>query len=263
MKLYYSDTMMTPTHPTLIFTTLALILGLGAWTLNPIDPAPLSFSDEFSFLGIVHGKNVLSSLLLSAVGVWGLMGRPRFDHGRDVLISMVICCLSMILAGGSSVWFHLVETQLAQSVTHGLISLVLLNASFALIASQLVLRGRWWLLGSLQLLSVGTVAYQHVYHDQRFLLMSEVFVILLMIFTLLRVWKLSASIYLLFCTMSLGLGWLCGAFDIKINVATAYMISGHTLQHICWILGAACWLRYFILLRPRDLAQLLNKSPMT
>ena len=34
----------------------------------------------------------------------------------------------------SSVWFHLVETQLAQSVTHGLISLVLLNASFALIA---------------------------------------------------------------------------------------------------------------------------------
>jgi len=255
--------MITPSHPTLIFTILALILGLGAWTLNPIDPAPLHFADQFSFLGISHGKNVISSLILSMVGVFGLMGRPRFDRGRDVLVSMVLCCLAMILAGASAVWFHLVETQLAQSITHGLISLVLINASFALIASQLILKGRWWFLGSLQLLSMITVTYQHFYHDQRFLLMSEVFVILLMIFSLLRVWQLSASIYLLYCTISLGLGWLCGSFDTEISVGTSYVVSGHTLQHICWGLGAGCWLRYFILLRPRELIQLLNGSSTT
>ena len=252
--------MMTPTHPTLIFTTLAFILGIGAWALNPIDPAPLTFADSFNFLGISHGKNVLSAALLSAVGVWGLMGRPRFDHGRDVLLSMVLCCLGMILAGAAEVWFHLEESQLAQSVSHVLISLVLTNAAFALIASQLVLRGRWWLLGSLHLLSLGTVAYQHVYHDQRFLLMSEVFVILLMIFSLLRVWRLSASTYLLVCTLSLGVGWLCGSFDKEICAGTAYIISGHTLQHLCWVIGAGCWLRYFILLRPRELSQLLESS---
>lgn len=253
--------MMNPAHPTLIFTVLACILGLGAWALNPIDPAPLNFADTHTFLGITHGRGVLSSLLLTLVGALGLLGRPRFDHGLDVLVSMVLCCLAMIGAGGAGAWFNLVETNLARSVTHGLLAMALMNASFALISSQLVLRGRWWLLGSLQGLAITTVLYQHVRDDQRFLLMSEVFVLLLMIFSLLRVWRLSASIYLLICTTSLGIGWVCGVYDMEIFLSTHDVISGRTLQNLSWGVSGACWLRYFILLRPRELAQLLPNSP--
>lgn len=252
--------MMNPAHPTLIFTTLAFILGIGAWMLNPIEPAALEVADTFNFLGITHGKSVLSALCLTLMGVLGLLGRPRFDHGLDVLVSMVLCCLGMMSAGGTCAWFHLAETPLARSVTHACLALALTNASFALIASQLTLRGRWWLLGMLQLLALSTVAYQHIQNDQRFLLMSEVFVLLLMIFSLLRVWRLSASIYLLFCTISLGLGWLCGLWDKEIFEQTNYWVSGHTLQHLSWSVSGGCWVRYFILLRPRELAQLLPNT---
>ena len=252
--------MFNPAHPTLVFTLLALMLGLGAWTLNPIEPIPFTFVDQATFLGISCGKNVLSGLLLSVVGVFGLLGRPRFDHGLDVLVSMVGCCLGMILSGAASAWLHLMPSPLTRSVTHACLSFALINASFALIASQLPLRGRWWLLGSLQGLIASTVLYQHFYHDQRFLLMSEVFVILLMVFSLLRVWRLSASIYLLGCTLALALSWFCGVWDTQVFAVTQQIVSGHSLQQFLWAVSGGLWLKYFIQLRPRELAQLLQPS---
>ena len=248
---------MTPTHPTLLFTSLAVILGLGALLLPPIDPPSSSFADTFTLWGISHGKNVLSAFILTITGIYGLTCRPRFELATEVLTSMVICCIGMVVAGPVGAWFHLSLSSTSFIMTHVIMSLALLNASFAIIATQLPLKGRWWLFAGLQCIALLSVMYEYVYRDQRFKLMAEIFCVLVIIFSLLRVWRISASKYLLWCLLSLCSSWLVGSLDNEISQWSSYLVSGHTLQHLLWAGAGFFWLRYFTLVRPRDLSELL------
>ena len=245
---------MNSAHLTLSFVILALLSTLIAWYIPPLELIPPHFADEEVFLGLPRGKNVLSALMLSLVGLLGLLGRPRFGHGRDVLLSVMLCCLSMILAGGVNAWAHLEPSPLARSVAQGLLSVSLINASFALVTSQLSVQGRWWLLGSAQLLALMSSLYHYDQQEHRFTLMLDLFAGEVLIFSLGRAWWSGLAqrsiIYLFLCLLLLIGGWLCIYYDQWVWRISSMILSGQTLAHLLWSGVGACWLRYFIFWRP-------------
>ncbi len=244
---------MTPSHPTVLFTSLAIMLGVGAWALNPLEAQLVSYADEFSFLSIPNGKNVLSGILFMFVGVYGLTRRPRFDLGRDVLVSMALACISLMAMGGAISWYHFAPTLLTRLIAHLVMSLAIMNTAFALVSAQLPLKGHWWLLISCQAVAVATPMYEYWYSDKRYLLMSEVFLVLLVLFSLIRVRSVHYSRYLSRSLIALCLSPLCDYWDQSISKASSYLISGHTLQHLLWSLSALLLLRFLIVIKPSEL----------
>ena len=234
-----------------------MILGLGALILSPIPMTPLKFADEYSMWGISCGANVLSAFSLTLIGVYGLTCRPRFELAREVLTSMIICCVGILIGGPIEAWLHWTLSAYAQLLSEGIFSLVLLNASFALIATQLPLKGRWWLFSGLQLIALTSVSVEFFESDRRFVLMLEVFSVLVIVFSLIRVWRVDASSYLRWHLVSLSMSWVVGGMDEWILNLTHYWVSGHTLQHLCWSASGFFWLKYFTQVRPRELNALL------
>jgi hypothetical protein len=252
---------MTSNYPTFVFTSLAVILSLGSWTLNPISAGIFTFADEFNFLGIPNGKNVLSCLCFIIVGIYGLTCRPRFDLGREVLVSMALACVCLVVMGSFGAWYHLDPTHLTRLAAHLSMALVVMNSAFALTSAQLPLKGRWWLFTASQLIAVMTAVYEYAYDDKRHLLMSEVFLILLILFSMIRVWKVSYSKHLTKCLVLFSIAFVCGWYDAEISSFSAYMISGHTAQHILWASAGLFLLRFLVAIKPSELNHpLLPKS---
>ena len=245
---------MTPSHPTALFTALACMLGLGAWSMSPLEAPLTPFADEFSFLGISNGKNVLSGLSFLIVGFYGLTRRPRFDLGRDVLVSMALSCVGFVAMGGLVTWYHYDPSLVSRLSAHLAMSMVVMNGAFALISAQLPLRGRWWLLVASQFIAFGTASYEFWYEDKRYLLMSQLFLVLLVMFSLVRVWRHEYSRLLAYALVTLGVSALCGYLDRPILKMSAYSVSGHTLQQLLWSLAGLLILRFLVVIRPSELS---------
>lgn len=249
---------MSPKHPTFYFTTLALILGVGAWSLNTIEANALSYSDQFHFLYLPNGKNVLSSITMILVGIYGLTRRPRFDLGRDVLVSTALCCVGLVAMGVSMAWHHYEPTVNTRFAAHITMALVVMNASFAIISAQLPLKGHWLLFAACQLIALGSATYEYFFSDKKYLLMSQAFLILLILFSLIRVWKLPVSQQLLLSLAVFLCSFILGILDHEISKLTVYLISGHTLQHCFWALGGLFLLRFLICIKPSEINNLPN-----
>lgn len=244
---------MTSNRSTFFFTSLALILGLGSWALNPISAESFTFADEFYFLGIPNGKNVLSSLWFIVLGIYGLTCRPRFDLGRDVLVSMALACASLVFMGGFGAWYHFDPTPLTRLGAHLAMALVVMNSAYALTSAQLPLKGTWWLFAASQLIAILTSIYEYMYDDKRHLLMSKVFLLLLILFSFVRIWKVSYSKYLIRCLSLFLLSFICDFYDEEICSFSAYQISGHTAQHLLWTIAGLSLLKFFIVIKPSEL----------
>lgn len=244
---------MSLNHPTFFFTALALILGLGAWSLSPIEACQYNYADQFNFLHLPNGKNVLSCLSFLIIGAYGLSSRPRFDLGRDVLVSMALCCAGLVAMSGLLAWYHYEPNLASQFAAHLTMALVVMNASFAVVSAQLPLKGRWWLFVACQLMAIGSTSYEYVYNDRKYLFMSEVFLVLLLLFSLVRVWRLPLAKQLLLSLSALVSSFVLGLFDHEISKLSSYMISGHTLQHLTWALGGLFLLRFLICVKPSEI----------
>lgn len=245
---------MTPSHPTAVFAALACMLGVCAWVMSPLDAPLAPFADQFSFLGITNGKNVLSGLSFLLVGLYGLTRRPRFDLGLDVLVSMALSCVGFVAMGGLVAWYHYDPSPISRLSAHLSMSMVVMNAAFAIASAQLPLRGRWWLLIACQAIAVTTASYEFFYSDKRYLLMSEVFLVLLVLFSWIRVWHHESSRLLAYGLASLGLSGICGYWDQTISKLSSYFVSGHTVQHLLWSLAGLLLLRFLIVIRPSELS---------
>ena len=244
---------MTSSRPTFFFTLLALILSLGSWALNPMSAKSFSFADEFYFLGIPNGKNVLSCLWFILLGMYGLACRPRFDLGREVLVSMALACASLVFMGAFGAWYHLDPNHLTRLCAHLAMALVVMNSAFALTSAQLPLKATWWIFGTSQLIAITTAMYEYMYDDKRHLLMSKVFLLLLILFSFVRIWKVNYSKYLIRCLILFILSFICDFYDAEICRFSAYLISGHTIQHLLWTIAGLSLLKFFIVIKPSEL----------
>ena len=244
---------MTEQHPTLLFASLAFILILGSWALNPIEANGLSYADQFSFWGLPNGKNVISCFSLLALGVYGLTCRPRFDLGREVLVGLALACVGCFFLGLFGVWHHLEPQVISRWAVHLALSLCVMNAGFALVAAQLPLKGTWWLFGLCQFIAIFNASFEYLFNDKRFLLMSQAFLAVLILFSMLRVRRLSYANHLYYSLFLFMLAFISNYFDHEILQGSQYIISGHSLQNLFWSIAGFFLLRFLIVIKPSDL----------
>ena len=245
---------MTDRHPTILFASLACILILGSWALNPIEANGLSYADQFSFWGMPNGKNVLSCLSLLILGIYGLTCRPRFDLGREVLVGLALACLGCFFLGLFGVWHHLEPQVISRWASHLALSLCVMNAGFALVAAQLPLKGSWWLFGLCQFIAIFNASFEYLFNDKRFLLMSQAFLAVLILFSMLRVWRLNYAKQLYYSLLLFLLAFVSNYFDQEILQGSQYIISGHSLQNLLWSIAGFFLLRFLIVIKPSDLS---------
>lgn len=244
---------MTEKNPTILFACLALIVAIGSWALNPIEAGSLIFADQFSFWNIPNGKNTLSCISLIILGIYGLTCRPRFDLGREVLVSLALACVSSVFLGAFAIWHHIDPYLLSRWAVHLALALCIMNAGFALVIIQLPIKSPWWLFVVCQLIAIFNASFEYVYDDRRFLLMSQTLLALLVLFSIIRLWRLSSAKLLSYSLALFLLAFVSNFFDQKILQGSAYMISGHSLQHLLWSFAGFFLLRFLIIIKPSDL----------
>lgn len=237
---------------------LIAILTLGAFSFQPIPQAQSyhRFADTHALWGIPNALNVLSNAAFLAVGVYGLLRRPRFSLGRDVLLGLVTFLVGLVLICAGSAYYHWAPSDETLLWDRLPMSLAFLGVSFSLIAVQSRLRAAVLLYLALEGAGVAATLYGHLAQDLRFYAMCQVLPLILAVFSAVRMWPIAAARPgardLLWGFGAYGLAKLAEHFDGDLYALTHSAVSGHTLKHLLAAVGAFFVLRCFLYIKPAD-----------
>lgn len=234
--------------------TLALILTLGAYALPKI-PQPQSyhhFADQAARWGIPHASNVLSNLAFLLVGLYGVFKRPRYTHGRDVLLGLVTFWVGIFLIALGSSYYHWAPSNETLLWDRLPMSMAFMGVSFSLIVAQGKVRLYIIPYLIMEALGVGSTLYAHFAGDLSFYAMCQAFPLLLAVISAIRLWPMSGTKDLLWGFFAYGLAKVSEYYDLELYELSGALVSGHTVKHILAALGAFFVLRFFLLLKPAE-----------
>jgi len=237
---------------------LIAILTAGAFSFPPVPQAQSYhlFADAHALWGIPNALNVLSNAAFLAVGLYGLLRRPRFALGRDVLLGLVTFLVGLVLICAGSAYYHWAPSDEALLWDRLPMSLAFLGVSFSLIAAQSRLRAPFVLFVTLEAAGVAATLYGHLAQDLRFYAMCQALPLLLALASAARLWSVAAARPrardLLLGFGAYGLAKAAEHFDRALYALTAEGVSGHTLKHLLAAVGAFFVLRCFLYLKPAD-----------
>ena len=246
---------MNPSNPAAIFSMLALLLIIGSLSLSPI-PQPESyhqFADQYSFWGIPNTLNVISNFSFFAVGLYGLLCRPRFSLGRYILLGLITFLIGLILVSFGSAYYHWSPSSKTLLWDRLPMSITFMGISFGLIIAQTKTRSPILLYFVLHLVAVGTTFYWYLFNDLRFYIMCQLFPLLLLLFSAVRLRSYPLSKNLGYCALAYIAAKVCEYYDTEIFELSAQWISGHTMKHITAAIGGFFILRFFLFIKPLEL----------
>lgn len=132
-------------------------VGVAFWFAPiPQDPAYHALADQRAWFGVANFANVFSSLLLLAVGAFGLNYCSRLGHSRT---AYTVFCLSLLLVGLGSAYYHLAPST-ARLLWDRLPMSIALMALFSMVLSDRISqRGGRLALWPLVLSGLASVGY--------------------------------------------------------------------------------------------------------
>lgn len=242
----------------LIAYTLIAILTAGAFSFQPIPQSQSYhlFADDHGLWGIPNALNVLSNAAFLVVGVYGLLRRPRFSLGSDVLLGLVTFLVGLTLVCAGSAYYHWSPSDDTLLWDRLPMSISFLGVSFSLIAAQARLRVALLLYFVLEGAGVAATLYSNFANDIRFYAMCQVLPLVLTLISAARLWPTPSlrprAKELLLGFGSYGLAKVVEHFDREVFALTAEVVSGHTLKHVLAAVGAFFVLRFFLYLKPAE-----------
>ncbi len=246
--------------------TLIAILTIGAFSFKPIPQSQSYhlFADHHGLWGMPNALNVLSNAAFLVVGVYGLLRRPRFSLGGDVLLGLITFLVGLVLVCAGSAYYHWAPSDQTLLWDRLPMSLAFLGVSFSLIAAQSRLKVAFLLYLILEGAGVAATLYSHFGNDLRFYAMCQVLPLILTVISAVRLWPTPAlrprARELLLGFSAYGLAKASEHFDAEVFALTAQVISGHTLKHLLAAVGAFFVLRFFLYLKPAEVQQGVGRA---
>jgi hypothetical protein len=244
----------------IVASVLALILLAGAFALPKIPQAQSyhNFADQAEYWGIPHASNVLSNLAFLLVGLYGVFKRPRYSHGRDVLLGLVTFWVGIFLITLGSSYYHWAPSDDTLLWDRLPMSMAFMGVSYSLIAAQGRLKLYVIPYLFMEALGVSSTLYAHLAGDLSFYAMCQAYPLLLALISAIRLWPMSGTKDLLWGFLAYGLAKVFEYNDLAVFELSAEQVSGHTIKHVLAALGAFFVLRFFMHLKP---AEALDVSP--
>ena len=227
-------------------------MGAAALPRIPQAQSYHQFADQVSAWGVPHAANVLSNLAFLCVGLYGVIKRPRFALGADVLLGLVTFWVGIFLVTAGSAYYHWAPSDATLVWDRLPMSLAFMGVSFSLIAAQARLKAYALPYLALELLGLAATLYAHFFDDLSFYLMCQVYPLLLALSAAVRLRALPGSRDLLWAFVAYGVAKLTEYADRGIYSVSGEVVSGHTLKHLLAAVGAFFVLRFFLNLKPSE-----------
>ena len=243
------------------FIIIAITLFLGAWSLPVIkdpsvDQSLIQMSQTWS---LPHLMNMLSTLAIIGVAVYGLLKQPRFRLGWQVLLGLITFVIALILSGATAIYYQWTPHTLSLLIQRIPIALGLLGGvAFVLLSAQLTFQ-TWVALALyfiLQACAVACVLYTYFMDDFSFYIMAHIFPLTVLLVSNIRLKEQNRSRHLLYCLGFYICAQICSAYSDLTYQYTYDYIHGYTLRHILIALGSYYFLQFFIYLKPVELTDM-------
>jgi hypothetical protein len=221
---------------TLLAMSLAIGMGLLAWGPIPLTPGAHVHADTRSLGGVTHGANVLVSLPMLWVGVWGWRALGRSGWPAALQAPWRLCFACATLAAGLAAAYHLAPTDVGylSAQTAGAAAFVLLLCGF--LAERVDARFGSGLASAVGLgvVALAGIACALGAMDLRPLLLLQLLPVLLIPAGALSLpgertaktdWLLMLALY--------AVASACAVGDGAVMHFTGNALSGHALMHLC------------------------------
>ena len=223
-----------------ILLALLVAAAVAAWALPPLpqDPAYHAFADGRALGPIANAANVLSNLVFLVVGLLGLRDAVR-QPALPARPAWIVAFAGIALVSVGSAWYHRApgdDTLLWDRLPMTVGFMGLLAAVLAIPFGERIARLALW---PAVVIGVGSVIAWRLTGDLRPYVWVQ-FTPLLLIGTILVLCPLPPARRraLLSALVLYVIAKGCELADARLFVATAGVVSGHTLKHLA--AGAAC-----------------------
>lgn len=262
------------TWPVWLLVALAIAAAAGLTLTSPVPQAQTyhGFIDGRTLAGIHNALNVLSNLPFTCFGLLGLImlrGAGGIDLPLPLRRAYQVVSAGVFLTGFGSTYYHWAPSDATLLWDRLPMSVAFMGLFAAVLGERVSLRAAAIALWPLVAFGVASVLYWYRYDDLRPYILTQFYPLLaipLMIALLPAMYTRGADFF-----VALGLyvvAKLLEGADGAIFMATAGIVSGHTLKHLAAAVGAWWVLRMLRLRRPiepvaprRDDAPASGSSP--
>ena len=219
---------------------VALAALAGVMLLPPLvqDPAYHQFADARSGWRVPNAWNVLSNLPFLLAGFWGL-ARCRRLGDTPARPAWCVAFAGIALVSLGSAWYHWAPSDTALVWDRLPMTIGFMGLLVAVLSGHVGAPATRLLLGPAVAVGIASVAYWHLTGDLRPYVWVQ-FTPLAVIATLLVLdgGRAARSRVLGLALVLYGLAKVLEHLDARIFAATAGLVSGHSLKHLC--AAAAC-----------------------
>lgn len=224
--------------------TVAMVAASSVLLLFFLRPIPQpqdyhQFADARSFLGIPNTLNVLSNLAFLLIGLLGL--RECIGKHPSNRVAWTITFIGIALVSLGSACYHWMPDNMTLVWDRLPMTIAFMAFLSALLGEYLGTAVTRWMLVPALMLGVTSVPYWHFTDDLR-LYAWVVFAPLLIIITLLLLYRSALRLPLFFMLLLYIAAKLAETFDAKIYAALGSTISGHSLKHLLAAIACYCML---------------------
>jgi len=222
--------------------TVAIVAASSVLLLFFLKPIPQPqdyhhFADTRSFLGIPNVLNVLSNLMFLVIGLLGLRECPGTHIIRN-RVAWIIAFAGITLVSLGSACYHWMPNNISLVFDRLPMTIAFMAFLSALLGEYLGAAVTRWMLVPALMVGIASVLYWHATDDLR-LYAWVVFAPLLIIITLLLLYRSVLRIPLFFMLLLYIAAKLAETFDAQIFAALGSTISGHSLKHL--LAATACY----------------------